>query len=78
MIDFKLPNCATRVFVFIVFIFIDSCVNFAKEERLKSHTLIEKVFLEIAWNIVSRSGTEINVLTVPTQKHGSYLSHVIS
>ena len=33
----------------------------------------EKVFLEKAWNIVSRSGTEINILAVPTQKHGSYL-----
>ena len=30
-----------------------------------------KVFLEKAWNIVSRSGIEINVRAVPTQKHRS-------
>ena len=66
MIDFKPPRSASRVFVFIVFIFIDSCVNFGKEERLKSHTLKEKVFLEKAWNIVSRSGTEINGRADPT------------
>jgi len=34
----------------------------------------KKVFLEKVWNIVSRSGTEINVLAVPTQEHGSYLN----
>jgi len=38
-----------------------------------NNTHKEKVFLEKVWNIISRSGTEINVLAVPTQKHGSYL-----
>ena len=70
-----MTNCleeVTRVFVFSLFILIDSCVNFAKWIDL-NHTHKEKVILEKAWNIISRSGTEINILAVPTQKQGNHL-----
>ena len=59
-------------FLCSLLILIDSCANFAKWIDL-NHTHKEKVVFEKAWNIVSTSGTEINVLAVPTQKHGSYL-----
>jgi len=67
-----LPWGATRVCVFFLFIFIDSCVNFAKYVEL-NHTHKEKVFYGKAWHIVSRSGIEISVPAAPTQKHGNYL-----
>ena len=66
-----MPRRCTRAFVFSLFFLIDSCVNFAKWID-SNHTYKEK-FLEKAWNIISRSGTEINVRAVPSQKHGSYL-----
>ena len=59
--------------MFSVFILIDSCVDFAKWID-SNHTHKEKVFLEKACYIVSKSETEINVLVVPAQKHGSYLA----
>ena len=71
-IDSKLPGGATRVYVFSSFIRIGSCVNFAKYVEL-NHTHKEKVFHGKAWHIVSRSGIEISVPTVPTQKYGNYL-----
>ena len=70
MIDFKSPRSATRVFVFIVFIVIGSC-KFCQIRKSKSHPLKEKVLLEKAWNIVSRSGIEIKVLADPKWKHES-------
>jgi len=42
--------------------------NFAKYAEL-NHTHKEKVFMEKAWYIVSRSGIEISVPAVPTQEH---------
>ena len=67
-----LPRGATRVCVFFLFIFIDSCVNFAKYVEL-NHTHKEKIFHGKAWYIVSRSRIEISVPAAPTQKHGNYL-----
>ena len=47
-VDSKPPRSISRIFVFSLYVFIDSCLNFAKQEWLKSHALKEKVFLEIA------------------------------
>ena len=68
--DFKLPKRVTRVCVFFLVILIDSCVSFAKYVKL-NHTHKEKDFHGKAWHIVSRSGTEISVPAVPTEKHGN-------
>jgi len=57
---------------FSLFILIDSCVRFAKSVEL-NHIHKEKVFHGKAWHIVSRSGTEISVPAVPTQKHANNL-----
>ena len=67
-----LPRRITRVCGFSLPILIDSCVNFAKYVEL-NHTHKEKVFHGKAWHIVSRSGIEISVPAVPTQKYGNYL-----
>jgi len=66
-IDFKLPKKVTRVCVFFLVILIDSCVSFAKYVEF-NHTHKEKVFHGKVWHIISRSGTEISVPAVPTQK----------
>ena len=71
-IDFKLPRRITRVCGFSFPILIDSCVNFAKYVEL-NHTHKEKVFRGKVWHTISRSGTEISVPAVPTQKHGNGL-----
>ena len=67
-----MPRRCTRVFVFSVFILIVSCVNFAKYVEL-NHTHKEKDFHGKVWHIISRSGTEISVPGVPTQKYGNGL-----
>jgi len=60
----------TRVCVILLFLYRTLYTISAKYANI-NHLHKEKVFMEKAWYIVSRSGTEISVLAVPTQEHQS-------
>ena len=58
----------TRVCVFILYSYRILCTIFAKCVKL-NQTHKEKVFMEKAWYMISRSGTEISIPAVPIQEH---------